>query len=657
MATTTESENNPFVEQEKKFEELRRAVDDNREVLLTGITGSGKSFAAFRLAIEIASKGKKVLWVTGEYEMLLHDVPRWLENFKEIASTIVVPQGKEKCECAPGCQHKDDDAWQPRNLKGLVTKQTIPKEYCVYRSLQNLAKKADIVFTHYSYYLSHMNDFADFQMLNVDEASEFMKIHFFVIAKFKGNVMSSNGLNLVENGLFLPMKALRQLKALDRMYAYDIEELRVEDGLFSCLQRLQIMLQYCVDSATIGAESLDNRRKENERELSTLSPSDLIDEYAYSLRSQAFLMLERNVDFLNHVNESKLLRQAFSKLEAKDFVSLPNDLKAATTKLWEVASRASKLIIRFVGPSESDPEGYTEISLVDDLQDYSEKFEKVLYISATPPIHFKKSIPVVTMDNTTIHPSILFLRFDNERKVKELIHTLSTQYNILGITTNSKKNLEELKSAFGGHCLEEYDTLDVLVDELKKEKGHLNYLYFGSRYHKGVNSLEIFDAVVVFHWISKHDPIVDSNPEMIEKKSSDELYQALGRVPRPDENGRVRKKAIIFINNQKYKNERAFELMKGIFKTSKFDNELILEKTIEKVKRWSEAYTFREEDSKILEFDLKVTERKNKKNGKTYPAMQGSIPVEIPAEVLAKNKGRSIKCRFDPQKWELLPPN
>lgn len=177
-----------------------------------------------------------------------------------------------------------------------------------------------------------------------------------------------------------------------------------------------------------------------------------------------------------------------------------------------------------------------------------------------------------------------------------------------------------------GDNIEEYAVHDV-VRRLTTSKGNLFWDYIGGSYSKAETNLHVFDGVIVADYITDAHSGIKGTRERI-REANEDMVQAIGRVTRPDPEGRTRRKTIAVFDS------RAFEYLKCVFKTSEFMEVNSL--TADLFTSHNEPYRSQKERLVDVKFDIQTYTNKGRKYKKYYWA----VPTEEAARFTKPLTGR-----------------
>ena len=604
-------------------------MNKSGRVLLTGNTGSGKSQTALRYCMQIL-ESNRVAFTSNTYKAVDELIETIREKYRFEAKNfqIVVAQGKDKA-CNPACGHKK--IYTLGNLKGIFTSREIPKEYCCYLSLKEAAEKtANLVLTHVKFLEKNEQSFKGFDIFVNDECDELLKSSEYLLLRIRGSQKpASHYTSHLERQ---EDKIEPLLKSLNKLH-----EGKQGEKFEKAYYLVQLISKELTDFPSIEARSI------NKKEFTKGSSS--VEEFlAYGIRT-AHQEIESFVRVLNDPDLIERLQQAFNELSIWDFAPLPSDLKRSMISFWEVAKEANRFYCVSRNPSDSHPEGYLAISLVSGIGDIAKSFKGRIDISAFPPAYYPESIPRISFEDTTNYPKNQFALFGNEKRVREFIEESLRSCNILGVTTG-KLRAEGLKKIYKGNLIGEFEE-NELTNELSSGKGHLIWNYFGSKSHKAVNYLHIFDMILVFNYIADAQADIKSNPEIMNQEALNDLMQMFGRVLRADKEGNYRKRTVVFVGSDL---KNAFDYTRRVYPNSQFRETPAVASALDFVKEFNEPYTFPRSKAN-LDTELKVVKRVI--NGKEYYSIEGHVPVEE-NEKAAKLEGKKIPVSIDVENARLV---
>jgi len=207
-----ESESQQTRNRRKKVKnQLHKLLDEDwKAMLVKGFVGSGKTTVTFREVLERAldHPDQQWLWVDLAYDSqdeklkyLRTSVPYEDEFLDKVRSSLKIVSLKGKKFCTKvGCACRkyrgsklepnklDPEIWQGNGM-GVYDFESIPDEYCRYKTARYLGARANIVLVGSDYFKhdTHEYDFTNFYGIVVDEAADFFKPKSFLAYKLTGN--------------------------------------------------------------------------------------------------------------------------------------------------------------------------------------------------------------------------------------------------------------------------------------------------------------------------------------------------------------------------------------------------------------------------------------------------------------------------------------
>jgi len=151
-------------------------LEENSRAVLIAPVGWGKTLSYINAAINV---GGKVVVGVSEYEAV-PDVVATIKTLRPDA-TVVCPVGQTKTK---PCSHgRHINAFTVKQGE-VLDKRSIDRG-CVYHKLMAAIPSADFVVTHHAFIHEHVDLFAGFETLILDEFDEALKMHTFLFARYR----------------------------------------------------------------------------------------------------------------------------------------------------------------------------------------------------------------------------------------------------------------------------------------------------------------------------------------------------------------------------------------------------------------------------------------------------------------------------------------
>lgn len=553
-------------DQKRKLSEIDEAFKETDTVLLSGGLGTGKTIAGLAFAL----KNTPSILLCSSYPAVDELLASLRRLFLPIMGSVIIarPEGKIRSCRVPGCRHIS--IWNPENLSGIVTNETVPQGYCAYASLNEISnKRADLVITHHTVLKSGALKPRARTTLVIDECTDFLKAHDYLLLRFSGP--KSTHLSIEIDNMIRVMTSLQYLGGNPPRMGSKLKK-DFQEKVNRNLKEIKKVYDSLAHIAELEAKSVQdaakNRRLTRDEILAGITSAD----------KQIQLEVAKQ-------NDPKLIerfRELQNEFTPGDFRGLTGESKQKMIDFWNVGRNLIRFYFRSRLPSQSSSRGYREIKMGDEIGDITAAFEKTLLISATPPPTLPQSTIVVEMDNSGYAKKIVFLLLQDDSKVRRLVQDLGRNYNILGITT-SKDRAKTWIGKVGGKSVAEIGDIDEFRKDLISKKGSLLWNYYRSSFWNAVNYFHVFDGALVTDWISRDIAQVEEEPSVLRLVSLNSLVQMLGRVLRPASNQVFRSRFVIVLDPE------LFALLKRRYVDSTFKIANSVEEAVRLIDDFAEA--------------------------------------------------------------------
>jgi hypothetical protein len=243
-------------------------------------------------------------------------------------------------------------------------------------------------------------------------------------------------------------------------------------------------------------------------------------------------------------------------------------------------------------------------------------YEKKLYISATFPSNI--NVPIVANKTDLNADKKLIVLVDTNTILNKVLKEIQPRYNILGVTT-SLWRAESAEKEFQGGLIRKHDDFKKLLDyKLKRSKGYICWTYFGSKFSRASNDLNVFDGCVFKDYLDRTDHLSFGNEEEYKENCVRKLYQAVSRIFRTVNNYHRRRFLLT-------SNEEAFERLKALMPSWIYKKASSTKEAVDFIDKHAEPFI-----SEPWKPPLKGTAYKRKDTSKLFI----SIPVPEDYEVL-----------------------
>jgi len=447
-------------------------LEENSRAILIAPVGWGKTLTYINAAMNI---GGKVVVGVSEYEAV-RDVVETIKALRPDA-TVVCPVGQAKTK---PCSHgRHIHAFTVRQGE-VLDKRSIDKG-CVYHKLIAAIPSADFVVTHHAFIREHINLFAGFDTLVLDEFDEALKMKTFLFARYRvtgKHVNYEDGdfdviLEKLKNEIASTRDPLR-VKSINRAYNL-VRDMKTE--LFA--NTIADVEQY-VERA-INEGEFEERFRHNAVHLSLEDDAERWAKLA--------VFSAQDLSFLNYY--------------------------PSTRSLYDVLKNVKRVTYRckWYSPDYADFSGYIEVvGLSSDTSLLSAGFKHVWLISATEP--------PFQLEDTFETYKVKGLDVSNERC---FITSYATDDELVALLEEFRKR--SMNTVFV--------TRKKKVDEARKrfKLSDVTILHFGKR-TRSVN-LTDFDALVVYSPEEREDRILPRDDVTAYRSAiARKTLQAVGRVMR-----------------------------------------------------------------------------------------------------------------------------
>jgi hypothetical protein len=451
-----------------------RFLEKNSQAILIAPVGWGKTLTYINAAINI---GGKVVVGVSEYEA----VPDVVATIKALRpdATVVCPVGQTKtkpCSCGG---HKPAFIVKQGEV---VDRNTIGKG-CIYHKLIAAIPSADFVVTHHAFIREHVNLFAGFDTLVLDEFDEALKMKTFLFARYR---VTGKHINYEDSDFDVILEGLKSEGASTR------EPLRIKsiNRAYNVVRNMKMEL--FANTITDVEKSVEHAINEGEFE-ERFRPNAVhlsLEEDAKRWAKLA-VFTAPELSFLNYY--------------------------PSTRSLYEVLKNVKRVtyICKCYSPNYADFSGYIEvIGWSSDTSMLNAGFRHVWLISATePPFQLEelKGFQVHRVKRLDIHNWWSFVTsYSTDDELSELLEELKRrEMNTVFMTR--KKMVEDAKKKF---------KLDGTV-----------ILHFGKK-TRSVN-LNEYEALVIWSPEEREDRILPpDNATVYYDAIARKVLQAMGRIMR-----------------------------------------------------------------------------------------------------------------------------
>ena len=636
-------------DQKKVLKELKNSLKDSSRVLFYAPTNYGKTRVYYESLFDLNLFPCVVCLPT--YEACRDNLRELKENFDISNMIICVPMGKDKVKeecrkrgficrsCSRKKRRREFKKFKIDSIRGRVidvSRVLDETDFCPYKFLEYVAESyADIVVTSQKYVERHRKLARGKAIIVVDECDKAFEPILFKL--FDYDVYNYHLQKEKEHPIERVVENLNRLRE-DPLRGVFSSQTELESFRFEVehLRRIlnNILARFLIPTEPQEAEreafiKFCNREYSPENAIKIALPTAPV--HVVSKAREANTALK-------HAGVFDDIRKYCSVIPPAAVYrsSLSNEEKELLLEFLLCGKRAGEIIVRDVDRSpERDGHGYLEVYLKaeeNELQKViEEEYQRKLYVTATPPKSFTSSsdIKLVGVDNDPYGTRKLVILYECEGKEREeLVDKLTEKYSVLIITT-SRRRAERCCKKYGGTLVSRRE-----LDEIYNKGRRVYVDYYESSFSRGVNSLHIFDVVVVDDWIGR-DPARESRLDYTDlyRYNAKRLYQHISRIFRTVD-GEHRKRAAIVTDREGFKWLQEIAPWLNYVEVDSLDEALRL------VDDHVEPYDFSCGLLPNIEKIVTVKPHKVKRNGKIY--RYGRIEIPLPPEYI----GRKVKVKI-----------